>query len=112
MPDLVKGATLAPYKGASMSYIKNETGVWDENCIWELKYTTQDYSNVAITYSATPQQYPFIDWDQNTWLSYEMMGGNTMWLDMKATEYCYDCYVFQENMMNKYVLVCTYDPAN
>ena len=112
MPDLVKGATLAPYKGASMSYIKSETGVSDENCIWELKYTTPDYSNVAITYSGTPQEYPYFDWDKNTWLSYEKMGGNTMRIDMKATEYCYDCYLFRENMMNKYVLVCTYDPAN
>ena len=112
MPDLVKGATLAPYKGASMSYIKSETGVSDENCIWELKYTTPDYSNVAITYSGTPQEYPYFDWDKNTWLSYEKMGGNTMRIDMKATEYCYDCYIFRENMMNKYVLVCTYDPAN
>ena len=112
MPDLVKGATLAPYKGASMSYIKSETGVSDENCIWELKYTTPDYSNVAITYSGTPQEYPFLDWDKSTWLSYKMMGGNMMWIDMKATEYCYDCYVFLENMAPKYVLVCTYDPAN
>lgn len=112
MPDMVKGATLAPYKGASMTYIKSETGVSDESCIWELKYTTADYSQVTINYSATPQQYPFIDWEKNTWLSYELMGGNTMWIDMNATEYCYDFYVFQENMINKYVLVCTYDPAN
>ena len=35
-----------------------------------------------------------------------------MQIDMTATEYCYDCYLFQENMMNKYVLVCTYGPAN
>ena len=112
MPDLVKGATLAPYKGASMSYIKSETGVSDENCIWELKYTTPDYSNVAITYSGTPQEYPYFDWDKNTWLSYEMTGGNMMLINMKATKYCYDCYVFLENMAPKYVLVCTYDPAN
>lgn len=112
MPDMVKGATLAPYKGASMAYIKSETGVWDESCIWELKYTGQDYSNVTITYSGTPQQYPFFDWDQNTWLSYELMGGNMMWIDMKASESCYDCYIFQEEWTNKYVLVCTYEPAN
>ncbi|MGN1045569.1 MAG: hypothetical protein ACI4QG_00580, partial [Candidatus Cryptobacteroides sp.] len=112
MPDMVKGATLAPYKGASMAYIKSETGVWDESCIWELKYTGQDYSNVTITYSGTPQQYPFFDWDLNTWLSYELMGGNMMWIDMKATESCYDCYLFQEMGASKYVLVCTYEPAN
>ena len=112
MPDFVKGATLAPYKGANMSYIKNATGVWDENCIWELKYTTHDYSNVAITYSGTPQQYPFLDWDENTWLSYELMGGNMMLIDMKASESCYDCYIFTEEWTNKYVLVCTYEPAN
>ncbi len=111
-PNMVKGATLAPYKGASMAYIKNNTGVWDESCIWELKYTGQDYSNVTITYSGTPQEYPAFDWDKNTWLSYELMDGNMMLIDMKASESCYDCYIFTEEWTNKYVLVCTYEPAN
>lgn len=111
-PDMVEGATLSLYDGDQLQYIKSETGITDQNAIWELKYTTADYKMAMLNVPCMPDQYPWIGWDENTWLSYEVMSDNQIYVDMRTDTPSSDFYAFKENGMPKYVLVCTYEPAN
>ena len=112
-PDYVSGATLAPYADAEalvgMSGEFAYQGVEASN-VYELKYTSAMPQNAAITYSATPDQYPWNNWEGTAgyWLEYEFDADvQQMWIFM-STSGLTDYIVFRENMMMKYILVCTY----
>lgn len=111
-PEMVEGASLSLYNGSQLQYIMSETGITDQNAIWELKYTTSDPKMALLNVPCMPDQYPWIGWDENTWLSYEVMSDNQIYIDMKTDKPSTDFYVFKENYMPKYVLVCTFEPAN
>lgn len=111
-PDMVEGATLSLYNGDQLNFIKSETGITDPNSIWELKYTTPEPKMAMLNVPFLPDQYPWIGWDGNTWLSYEAMSDNQIYIDMKTDTPSTDFYAFKENGMSKYVLVCTFEPAN
>ena len=111
-PDMVEGATLALYDGDQLNYIKSETGITDPNSIWELKYTTPEPNMAMLNVPFMPDKYPWIDWDENTWLSYDVLQDNQIYINMKTDKPSTDFYVFKDNYMPKYVLVCTFEPAN
>lgn len=113
-PDWVKGATLKQCSAELLGAVNEqlaETGVKiDAVNAWELTYTTPDYSQVLLNVPCMPDDYPWIGWDGNKWLSYEQAGENQLFINMMSPEPAQDFYVFKENWMPKYVLVCTYAP--
>ncbi|MGN0189775.1 MAG: hypothetical protein ACI395_09695 [Candidatus Cryptobacteroides sp.] len=113
-PDWVKGATLKQCSAELLSAVNEQLSEMgtkiDAANAWELTYTTPDYSQVLLNVPCMPDEYPWIGWDENKWLSYEQAGENQLFIDMMSTEPAQDFYVFKENWMPKYVLVCTYAP--
>lgn len=112
-PEYVTGATLAPYADAEALVGNSGEFAWqgvEAANVYELKYTSAMPQNAAITYSGTPDQLPWNNWKGNAgyWLEYEFdPEAQQMWIWM-STPGQQDYIVFRENMMMKYILVCTY----
>lgn len=110
-PDWVTGATLSQCPSEMLNYINqqlSETGTKiDPANAWELTYTP-DYGQTLLNVPCMPDEFPWIGWDANTWLSFEQAGKNQVYIYMNSSKSEQDFYVFKENWVPKYVLVCTY----
>lgn len=114
-PEMVYGVTLEQYSGDT-SAIKGEFyGVEDEN-IWELKFTTLDYSGTVLNVPYIPDE--LVAWNNypvafDYWLAFEQAGDNQIYVDVydSVSASDSDYLVFKNGLgMFEYVLVCTYDP--